>query len=410
MLKRVLLLAIASIVAPATSAAADVISDWNEKTVAFLTTRPLTPPQAERALAMVHLAMFEAVNAIEPRYQPVLAQVPAPRGASKDAAAAAAAGKVLINLYPDDAGLKSSLDAYLAAIPSGDAKAAGIQVGEAASASVLEARANDGSQAPDTYRTKSEPGIYVPTPPMVGSTWPNLKPFVLTSASQFRPEPPVSLTSKEWAADYNEIKLLGGRTSTQRSARQTEDARFWLAGGPIVYYPVVRQLAAAKKLDLVDSARFMALIAVARSDAFVAIFDAKYHYNFWRPLTAIRNGELDDNPNTEREASWQPIDNTPMHPEYPCAHCIMSGTIASVVEQLFGWGEIPEVTLVSPTAPGATRRWTNIWALSNDVSEARIWAGFHYRFSTKVGQDMGRLIGQHAVKSIMRPANVSSTR
>jgi hypothetical protein len=142
----------------------------------------------------------------------------------------------------------------------------------------------------------------------------------------------------------------------------------------------------------------------------VAVFDAKYHYNFWRPLTAIRGGDLDDNPNTERDASWLPIDNTPMHPEYPCAHCIMSGTIAGIVEQLFGTPEIPETTLTSPTAPGAVRRWTNIWALSDDVSEARIWAGFHYRFSTKVGQDMGRLIGQYAVKNIMRPANISSVR
>ncbi|MEA2930504.1 MAG: hypothetical protein QOG38_2932 [Hyphomicrobiales bacterium] len=410
MLKRAVLLAIAAIGASGTSVAADVISDWNEKTVALLTTTQLTPPQAERALAIVHLAMFEAVNAIEPRFQPVLAQVPAPRGASKDAAAAVAAGRVLTNLFPGDAGLKTSLDAYLGGIPSGDAKTAGIQVGEAASAQVLEARANDGSQAADTYRTKFEPGVYVPTPPTVGSTWPNLKPFVLTSASQFRPQPPLPLTGKEWAADYNELKMLGGRSSRQRSARQTEDARFWLAGGPVVYYPVVRQIAAAKKLDVVDGARFMALIAVARSDAFVAVFDAKYHYNFWRPLTAIRSGDLDNNPNTERDASWQPIDNTPMHPEYPCAHCIMSGTIASIVEQLFGSAEIPEVTLVSPTAPGATRRWSNIWALSDDVGDARIWAGFHYRFSTKVGQDMGRMIGQYAVKSIMRPANVSSAR
>jgi len=410
MLNRAVLLAIATTGALTTSAAADVISDWNEKAVAFLATTQLSPPQAERTLAVVHFAMFEAVNAIEPRYQPLLAPMPAPRGASKDAAAAGAAGKVLINLYPGHSGLKSSLDSYLAAIPSSDAKTAGIQVGEAVSAQILDARATDGSQALDTYRTKFEAGAYVPTPSMVGSTWPNLKPFFLTSASQFRPQAPVSLTSKEWAADYNEIKMLGGRSSTQRSARQTEDARFWLAGGPIVYYPVVRQLAAAKKLDVVDSARFMALIAIARSDAFVAVFDAKYHYNFWRPLTAIRSGDLDGNPNTERDAFWLPLDNTPMHPEYPCAHCIMSGTIAAIVEELFGTAEIPEATLTSPTAPGATRHWTNIWALSDDVSEARIWAGFHYRFSTKVGQDMGRRIGQYAVKNIMRPANLSSAR
>jgi hypothetical protein len=225
MLNRAVLLAIATTGALTTSVVADVISDWNEKTVAFLATTQLAPPHAERTLALVHLAMFEAVNAIETRYQPVLAQVPAPRGASKGAAAAAAAGKVLINLYPDDTGLKSSLDAYLGAIPSSEAKAAGIQVGEAVSAQVLEARANDGAQAPDTYRSKSEVGVYVPTPSMVGSTWPNLKPFFLTSASQFRPQPPVSLTSKEWAADYNEIKMFGGRSSTRRSPRQTEDAR-----------------------------------------------------------------------------------------------------------------------------------------------------------------------------------------
>src|SRR5262249_40589087 len=158
---------------------------------------------------------------------------------------------------------------------------------------VLGARANDGSQAADAYRPKTTPGIYVPTALTVGSTWANLKPFVLTSASQFRPQPPVSLSSEQWAADYNEIRLLGSRTSTQRSARQTEDARFWLAPGPAIYYPVVRQIAAAKKLDLVDSARFMALIALARNDAFVAVFDAKYHYDLWRPITAIRNGDID---------------------------------------------------------------------------------------------------------------------
>jgi hypothetical protein len=183
-----------------------------------------------------------------------------------------------------------------------------------------------------------------------------------------------------------------------------------LAPGPVIYYPVVRQVAAAAKLDLLDSARFMALVAMARNDAFVAVFDAKYHYDFWRPITAIRNGDIDDNPNTERDATWQPIDNTPLHPEYPCAHCIMAATMSSVVEALFGTADVPEVTLTSPTAPGVTHRWTNMWALTDEVSQARIWAGFHYRFSTRVGEDMGRKIGQYVVKNIMRPAPVADAR
>ena len=174
----------------------------------------------------------------------------------------------------------------------------------------------------------------------------------LTSASQFRPAAPIALKSAEWAANYNEIKELGGRSSTKRSARQAEDARFWLAVDGRVFYPVVRTLAAEKELSLIDSARLFALAAVARADSLIAVFDAKYHYEFWRPVTAIRNGDIDDNPATERDAAWQPIDATPMHPEYPCAHCIESASLAGVVETLFGTAEIPEVSMTSPTVPG----------------------------------------------------------
>jgi hypothetical protein len=166
----------------------------------------------------------------------------------------------------------------------------------------------------------------------------------------------------------------------------------------------VRQLAGARNLDLLDSARFMALIAVAKSDAFVAVFDAKYHYDFWRPITAIRNGDLDDHPGTERDATWQPLEATPMHPEYPCAHCIQSGSVASVVKAVLGTVDIAEVAMTSPTAPGVTHRWTNLDAYTDEVANARIWAGFHYRFSTRVGTDMGHRIGEYVVKSIMQPA------
>jgi PAP2 superfamily len=240
--------------------------------------------------------------------------------------------------------------------------------------------------------------------------WPKVKPFAMTSPSQFRPQAPLALISAEWAADYNEIKSLGGKTSKLRTARQTEDANFWLITGPASYYPIVRQLVAAKQMDLVDSARFMALVSTAVADSFIAVFDAKYYYEFWRPITAIRNGDIDDNPATELDATWQPIDNTPMHPEYPCAHCISSAAVASVIEAVLGSADIPEVAMTSTTAPGVTHRWTNVWTYADEVSLARIYAGFHYRFSTRVGQDMGRQIGRLVTQKLMREANLAQER
>ena len=143
-------------------------------------------------------------------------------------------------------------------------------------------------------------------------------------------------------------------------------------------------------------------------DALIAVFDAKFHYEFWRPVTAIRNGDNDDNAATERDAAWQPIDSTPMHPEYPCAHCIASASLAGVVQTVFGSADIPEVSMTSPTAPGVTHRWTNVRAFADEVSEARIWAGFHWRFSTEVGRDMGYRIGEYVVKNVMQPVAVAA--
>jgi hypothetical protein len=398
----------AAMIGAAPSAFADVITDWNEKTVAFVTPR-MVPAAGQRVVAIVQVAMFDAVNSIERSYRPYLVQLPADATASKEAAAAAAAGTVLVGLYPQEADLKGAMAAYLATLPDGDAKSAGIKLGEAVAAKVLEARANDGADAPDAYQYKTRPGVYVPTPITVSSTWPKVKPFALTSASQFRPAPPIALESEQWATDYNEIKDFGGKASSKRSARQTEDARFWLITGPQSTDPVVRQIVAARKMSLIDTARFMALTAVAAADAAIAVFDAKFHYDFWRPITAIRNGDIDDNPATERDATWQPIANTPMHPEYPCAHCIISGAVASVIEAALS-ADIPEVVMTSPTAPGVTHRWTNVRAYSDEVSNARIWAGFHYRFSVRVGQDMGRKIGEHVVKNLMQPVTTAGTR
>jgi len=304
--------------------------------------------------------------------------------------------------------MKLALANYLAGIPEGTSKSEGIGLGEAVAAKVLEARAKDGSDAPDDYRPRTTPGVYVATPILAASTWPNVKPFALTKPDQFRPGPPVSLESMEWATDYNEIKEYGRKVSNKRTAEQTETARFWLMTGPNAYHPFVRQLVIAKQMSVLDSARFMTLVAIGLNDAYIAVFDAKYHYNFWRPVTAIRNGDIDNNPATDREATWQPIDNTPMHPEYPCAHCIVSGTVAGIVQAALGPEDIPEIAITSTTAPGVTHRWKNMTTFADEIAHARIWAGFHYRFSTRVGTEMGRAIGDHVVKNVVQPTQTGS--
>jgi hypothetical protein len=170
----------------------------------------------------------------------------------------------------------------------------------------------------------------------------------------------------------------------------------------------VRQLVTAKQMSVVDSARFMALVSLGLTDSIIAVLDAKYYYNFWRPITAIRNGDVDGNPATDREATWQPIAITPMHPEYPCAHCIQSGSVAAVVKAVFATEEIPEIAITSPTAPGITHRWTSMTALTEEIASARIWAGFHYRFSTRVGTQMGYRIGEYVVRTAMQPVETAS--
>ena len=395
------------------SACANVITDWDDKAIVAVT--PLSslggtsPYMAQRMMAMVHAAMFDAVNSIERRYRPYLVQLPAGPATSQEAAAAAAAAAVLSTIDEKTAGeMTTALANYLVLIPDGAAKSDGLKLGEAVAAKVIEARKNDGSDAPDAYRPRTAPGVYVPTAITISSMWPNMKPFAIAAPSQFRPEAPLSLDSKEWAADYNEIKEYGGLVSARRTAEQTEIARFWLVGPPVAYHPFVRRLVLAKQMSVVDSARFMALVSVGLTDAIIAVLDAKYHYNFWRPITAIRNGDIDNNPATDREAAWQPIANTPMHPEYPCAHCIQSGSVAGVVTAVFGPADIPEIALTSPTAPGVTRRWTNMKAFADEIASARIWAGFHYRFSTRIGTAMGLQVGEYVVNNVMQPLAMPS--
>jgi hypothetical protein len=397
---------LASIMAYTGACRADTITDWDTKATAVASSAAL----GEREVTIVDLAMFDAVNSIERRYQPYLEQLPTTGPTSADAAAASAAATALAGVHPEAAAsFKTALAEYLAQLDATpEALANSVRLGEAAALKILEARANDGATGVDSYRPKTKPGQYVPTAVMVCSTWPTMRPFALASPSQFRPGPPLSLKSREWAVDYNEIKEFGSKTSARRSAKQTETARFWLMTGPQAYHPLARQMVAERHLNLVDSARFMALFAVTLTDAYIAVFDAKYHYEFWRPGTAIRNADLNNNPDTERDATWQPLDNTPMHPEYPCAHCIESGAARVALESL---GQpLPELSLTSATAPGVTHSWSNLDDFTTEVANARIWAGFHYRFSTRVGTALGRQVGEYVANTIMQPVNRTAQR
>ena len=397
---------LASIMAYTGACRADTITDWDTKATAVASSAAL----GEREVTIVDLAMFDAVNSIERRYQPYLEQFPTTGPTSADAAAASAAATALTGVHPEAAAsFKTALAEYLAQLDATpEALANGVRLGEAAALKILEARANDGATGVDSYRPKTTPGQYVPTAVMVCPTWPRMRPFALASPSQFRPGPPLSLKSREWAVDYNEIKEFGSKTSARRSAKQTETARFWLMMGPQAYHPLARQLVAERHLNLVDSARFMALFAVTLTDAYIAVFEAKYHFEFWRPATAIRNADLNSNPDTQRDATWQPLDNTPMHPEYPCAHCVESGAARVALESL---GQpLPELSLTSATAPGVTHSWSNLDDFTTEVANARIWAGFHYRFSTRVGTALGRQVGEYVANTILQPVDRTALR
>ena len=384
----------------------DAVLDWNEVALARVIAAKQLPPDGARTMAMVHIGIFDAVNAVKNRYTSYFFKGHAPAGTSAEAAIAAAAHTILTKLFSDQAApLESAYAASLAKIANGPGKTSGIELGRRIGAECLEMRVGDGTGASNSYRPKTSAGVYVSTALPVSPEWATVKPFFMNDSAQFRPGPPPALASAQWARDYNEIKELGALQSTTRTGEQSDIARFWTITGAPSWNPVVRSLAASNRLSLIDNARLFALVNIAATDAFIAVFDAKYEYNFWRPITAIRNGDIDGNDATSLDAKWLPLVDTPLHPEYPCAHCITAGAIGSVLEAQFGTGQVPTIEMVSPTAPGITRRWTRIGDYVKEVNHARIWGGVHYRYSTEVGEAMGRQIGTLAVKRVLVPVN-----
>jgi hypothetical protein len=385
----------ALMLAGAPGAHADVVTDANAKAADIASRHPATPISV-RMMAIVQVSVFEAANAITGRYPAFRVKVTAAPGASVDAAVAAATRTALLRLMPaQQAAIEADYQAALKPVADGPAKTSGIAVGEQAAAAVLASCADDGAMAPNTYRPHTTPGVYVPTVFPAVPHWGKRRPWVMTSGDQFRPGPPPALTSDTWKRDFNEIKALGGKTNTQRTPEQTAIAQFWEATAPAVYWPVARSVATAPGREVTDNARLLAVAAMAMDDALVAVFDAKYTYNLWRPVTAIRNAEGD-----ARDPGWMPFIDTPMHPEYPCAHCIVSASLGAVLESEIGSGPSPKLSSASSTAGGAVRTWNSVADFVQEVAVARIYDGVHYRYSAEVGTAMGKKVGELAARRI----------
>ena len=376
---------------------ADVVTDWNQKAGEIVIESKLGTPPANRVMAIVQTAVFDAASAASKRASGATQQ-------DAIAAAVAAANRMTMSkLMPtQDAAIQAAYTSALAAIADSPAKAAGVAAGEEAAAAVLAARADDGAAAQEKYKPHTTAGMYVPTATPAAATWPQRKTWVIQSASQFRPAAPPALTSVAWAQDFNEIKDFGGRVSTRRSAEQTDIARFWDYSLPAIYHGVLRSVALQPGRDLTRNARLFAVTAQAMDDALIAVFEAKYHYGFWRPTTAIRNADIDGNDATTRDAGWNALIDVPMHPEYPSGHSILASTMATVVKADVGSGPMPVLSTTSPTATakGTVRRWTNLEDFVNEVSNSRIWGGLHFRSATQIAEQMGAKVGGLAAQRL----------
>jgi hypothetical protein len=396
-------------------ARADAVLDWNiHASQAIVTIGGQSPPRSFIRLAMVHLAIYDAVNAIEG--QPFASYASKPfvnRPASADAAVAAAAHDVLVALFPSQSDdLDTKYEAALNGLPDDQARANGIEVGQQAAAAILLARANDGRDATVTYIPGSGPGVYVPTPPAflaaLSPETPLVQPFALQSASQFRPGPPPDRGSRLWARDYNEIKALGGMVSS-RTAEQTDIGRFWSDSPPLQWIRAWRALSVGNFLRLNENARYFAMLSTASADALIACWEAKYHYNFWRPVTAIRAGDTDGNPRTEADAEWIGQVVTPNHPEYPGAHGCLSSAITETLKAFFRTDEIcfsVDSNVAGLLAP--VRSYSRFSDALEEVLNARVYGGMHYRNSSRVGAGVGRQVSRYLTKHLFLESGKAS--
>lgn len=389
--------------------ASDVVVEWNLQAVA-LTLRPtpaLAPVQQTRAMAIFHLAVHDAVNGITGEYETYLSPPSPPENASPVAAAIAAAHDALKNLFPGNDVLLDDRYANSLAAHGLSPADPGIAFGSSAAAAILALRANDhSSQAQFDYNAPGagEPGVWIRlnNAPALLPGWGNVTPFILRSGSQFRPDAPPALNSELYAKDFNEIKTIGVATGSSRSAEQSQIATFWRASPTAIWNSVLTQLVQTRNSDLSENARLFALFYLAAADASIACWEAKYHYNFWRPQPAIVNGDFDGNDATVGNGTWQPFVATPPHPEYPSGHTANSGAMAKILTAEFE--DNPGVPIVV-TLSGITRQWGSLSEAVQEVIDARVYSGIHFRNSDEVGARMGRQIAQFASKHALRKIN-----
>ena len=388
-------------------AIADPVLDWNA--IMVTTVGAQSPFAQARFAAITHLAVFEGANSITKEYEPYLGTITAPKGASPEAAAIAAAHAVLRQYFPDSAAtLDAARDKSLAALPDGQAKNDGIAVGLAAAALMIALRVNDGSTPPQFYLpTSSDPGQWQLTPgcPPAGGVffhWKNVIPFGIESSQQFRSQPPPALPSHQYAKSYNEVKDVGDASSTLRPDHQSDVARFYAVVSAVATWnPAVNQVAAEVGKSLSANAHAFALLNMAMSDALVGVMETKYHYNLWRPETAIRAGDSDGNRKTTALGSFVPFIITPCFPSYPSAHASASYAAREIAEKIFGAGE-HSVTLTSPLVTDVVLQYDTFRQITTDIDDARVYGGIHFRFDQEAGAGQGLRIGEYIQKHKLR--------
>jgi membrane-associated phospholipid phosphatase len=399
----------------ASTARADEVTDWNQ----ILRDAALVPPATSplvitRVAAIVHAAVFDAVNGIERRYTPIHVDPAAPRGASRRAAAVQAAYASLVKLYPGQKpALDAKLAASLAAIASGPAAenslsiARGIEWGQTVADAIWAWRSTDGfTPAPPPFVGGLAVGQWRPTPPAfapgAGPQFAYMTPWVIQSPSQFRPSGPPALTSDRYTTDFNETKTMGRGSSLFRTSDQTTACLFWnTTTASHLWNHVAVALSDERHTTLSENARLFALLNIAIADAAIACWDAKYYYVFWRPVTAIPLAATDGNPGTEADLSWTPLFATPAHPEYPSGHSALSGAAGAVLADYFG--EETEFGVVSDTMVGVVRSFSTFSAALDEVTEARVFAGIHFRSACDDGRATGIAVGNHAIANSLQP-------
>jgi hypothetical protein len=385
---------------------ATVVLDWNRYAIEAVSNLPggtpagagQPPPVGALHLAIVQAAVYDAVNAIDRTHEPYLRGLPrAPRSASKAAAAATAAHHVLVGLVPAFTdNIKLDLDglyaASLATIPNGRKKTAGIRIGAAVAAAMLAKRANDGRFVPFSFTVGTEPGEWRPVLPLFVNdpfAWiGNVKPLAIRRASQFRTRGPLDLTSARYARELNEVKSLGSSTSTTRTPAQTELARFFTANPLVMMYKSYRDIAVAKRLSISRSARLLAMLSVSTADAMIGCWNDKAHWNFWRPITAIRLADTDGNPATTAQPDWLPFFPNPPYPDHPSGYNCFAGSMMAAGKAFFGTDRV-RISLTNATL-GITRTYTRLSHVVKDTINARIYLGFHTRTPDVQGAQLGR--------------------